>query len=374
MSNFNSELGSTDEQLFVNSDDFFNAVKRDIQNAQQSIDVETYIFEIDVLGEELLNLLGAATQRGVHVRLLVDAFGSARAITGLRQRTKVLGINFNVYRPIWNHLINGLFSYVNHRDHRKIWIFDAGIGYVGSMNISGRHLSSLSSGEGWKDFGLRFTDHSRVALLQRAFQNVWREKPNWKKLIAAAEISLGQFPKPLPVRLNETFPRRLANHREFLHRIRNAQQRVWLANAYFLPEPGLVKALCRAARRGTDVRILVSAQSDVFGAPWVAAVFYPRFLRNKVKVFEYIPSIMHAKACIIDDWAVLGSSNLNYRSLLHNLEADVELQNEENKDRLRSEMITNFAQSTQITNETFAKLSWYKKAVAYFILLFKYWL
>jgi cardiolipin synthase len=130
------------------------------------------------------------------------------------------------------------------------------------------------------------------------------------------------------VRLNTRRALRRENYLDLLVRILGAKRRIWIENAYFVPDGALIRALKVAAESGVDVKIVVPAISDVFFIPWVTAAFNLGLLRAGVKVFEYNKGMMHAKTVLIDDWGLVGSSNLNHRSLFHDLEADLVLADE----------------------------------------------
>jgi cardiolipin synthase len=160
-----------------------------------------------------------------------------------------------------------------------------------------------------------------VAVLVDTFEEVWLG--SWRRL--RRRLRKRQRSASSLIRLNVHRRQRRENYLDLLIRIVRAQERVWITNAYFVPDGSLVRALAIAAQSGVDVRILVPRFSDIIFMPWVASAFHLGLLQAGVKVFEYQRSILHAKTMLLDDWALVGSSNLNHRSLLHDLEADVVL-------------------------------------------------
>ncbi|GAH09354.1 unnamed protein product, partial [marine sediment metagenome] len=153
------------------------------------------------------------------------------------------------------------------------------------------------------------------------------------------------------------------------------KQRIWITNAYFVPDNVLLKRLRDAANNGIDVRILLPKKSDVMVMPWASSTFYYRLLKSGVKIFEYLPSMLHAKSLIIDNWALIGSSNLNHRSLLHDLEADIMLKSTESIKQLESDFLNDLTQSREVELD-----SWHiirplrQRLVGRMVLYMKYWI
>ena len=118
---------------------------------------------------------------------------------------------------------------------------------------------------------------------------------------------------------------RFSANMSLLRRIARAERRIWITSAYFVPRTLVTLALKSAASRGVDVRVLVPQVSDVFFVPWLTRLYSVFLISFGVRFFEYVPSVLHAKSAIIDDWTFVGSSNFNHRSFIHDLELDVVL-------------------------------------------------
>lgn len=353
------------ERIYFDGGPFFRDVMGDIRAAKTSIDVEVYIYEADATGTALAELLTEAARRGARVRLLVDGVGSAHSLDQLALLFNGSGVELRVYHPVFGRGLADLFRTLNRRNHRKTWIFDSRAVYAGSMNVTA---------DRWKDFGLR-VEGPPAALFEVAFHKAWTGRGRWAKPgdllrgMKTARAFKGDW-----VLLNDTLLKRRRNYRRLLKRIRGARQKVWLANAYFVPRLGLARALCKAARGGADVRLMVPKEADVFFIPWLASTYYLGLLRAGVKIYEYSTGMFHAKSQIIDGAASLGSSNLNHRSLLHDLEADLPVTHPENIVLLEGEFGRDFAQSQPVTLETLDQIPWYRSVAAKLFSLFKYWL
>jgi cardiolipin synthase len=329
--------GWIEEEVFVSSDAYLDRLSTALDGARHAIDLEVYIFQLDALGEKFADRLSAAAARGVVVRVVVDGIGSFGSIARLSERFCAAGVGFKVYHPVrFAPLMSWLIGLaggdrsrrwmrtLNRRNHRKVCIIDMREAWVGSINISAVHCSRSSGAEVWRDTGVRVRGEG-VRILRRSFERVWRRRLQWRSpgdrsTTVASPAAIGL------VRLNVKQRHRRRNARDLVQRVGAARQRVWITNAYFVPHGSLLRALAAAAKRGVDVRVLVPERADVFFMPWVAAYFYERLLRGGVRLFEYTRSMLHAKSIVIDDWGLIGSSNLNQRSLQHDLEVDLVVQ------------------------------------------------
>ncbi len=351
------------EQIFFCSRDFYGCLIREIPLAATSIDVEAYIFELDELGNRLIEELCRAAARGVAVRVLLDGVGCRHTAEKLTARFSGTAVTIRVYHPVRWWSVFAFARNLNRRNHRKIWLFDSRAAYVGSMNIAQND---------WTDYGIR-VEGKPVALLKQAFVKCWLGHARWKQLARPFVLRRRvPYQKGKWIRLNDTLLKRRRNYRLLLQQSRNATSRIWLASAYFVPRLGLVRALCAAARRGVDVRIMVPKNSDVFFMPWIASTFYLGLLNAGVKIYEYLPHFYHAKAQVIDDWASLGSTNLNYRSLLHDLEADVIVTLPENRRLLEAALVRGFEDSKVVTVESLKDTPWFQAIASKLFLLFKH--
>jgi len=367
------------ETVITGAQDYFAHLLESVQQATATIDFEVYIFEPDAIGQALAAALIAARQRGVHVRLLVDGVGSAFLPPDFLHNLHRHGVQTRVYHPLpwlfwqwryarvvgsWLERCGHAFTRLNRRNHRKVCIIDQTIAYVGSFNVSQVHFARTQGGAGWHDSGVRIQGLD-LSQLSEAFQRAWVSPLQWP---------LSTFKRyPYYFRLNNTLRRRRFFRYDLRLRIRQAQRRIWITNAYFIPSGSLLRALVQASERGVDVRILLPRESDVFFMPWASALFYRDLIRSGVRIFEYLPSVLHQKTLILDDWVTLGSSNLNQRSVLHDLEVDVVLQHSHSKTRIEHLFLADLEQSEEMPL-TDAIQPWYRYLIGRLTLFFRYWL
>jgi cardiolipin synthase len=165
---------------------------------------------------------------------------------------------------------------------------------------------------------------------------------------------------------------RRENYLDLLLRISRAQHKIWITNAYFVPDGSLLRALSAAAMGGIDVRIIVPGFSDVVFMPWIASAFHLGLLRAGVRIFEYRRSILHAKTLVVDTWGLVGSSNLNHRSLLHDLEIDVEVVTDEGRAALERHFSEDLESSVEVTLATWHNRPWIERTIGRMLLAFRY--
>ncbi|RIL08655.1 MAG: cardiolipin synthase B, partial [Proteobacteria bacterium] len=320
-----NELRWESEELFFDGDTFFTSLKSAIASAERSIELECYIFSQDSLGTEIIEALCAAAKRGVQVRIMVDGIGSLGWGPRYSEQLNQAGASYRIFHQVpWEWLrMHGpnpgllvsfieLLTRLNKRNHRKFCIIDERTAFIGSMNIWDVHLESRHGPDAWRDTGARIQGDEVINLLT-AFNIVWFTKRQKLLYFLRSRGRRMLFPESSLVRLNSTRKLRRKNYLGLISRIRSAKHRLWITNSYFVPHGALLRALGRASARNVDVRIIVPSRSDVIFMPWVTASFYQGLLKKGVRIFEYQKSVLHAKSIIIDDWTILGSSNLNYR-------------------------------------------------------------
>lgn len=372
------------EDLFVDGSAFFNQLITDINNAKNSIDLEIYIFKGDKLGERVAEALINAAKRNVKVRVLVDGAGTPVWGGSMTRRLEKVGVETRIFHPfpwrIWHwsrsvirlplllKLIYLLLK-INSRNHRKVCIIDQNIVFIGSFNISKCHLKVEDGGSGWRDTGVRLQNVD-LDDLQTAFHAAWTHVPIHERLQA---IFRHIHKNPI-FRLNNSWHRRRILYKNLLRRMSACRQRIWITNAYFVPDNFLLRKLKEAAQHGTDVRILLPRKSDVFVMPWASTTFYYTLLKSGVRIFEYAPNILHAKTLILDNWITIGSSNLNHRSLLHDLEVDVNLQLSSSKDRVLEQFQEDLNNAKEISLKNWHRRPLYQRLIGRLALYMKYWI
>lgn len=374
-----------DEKIFSDGTAYFDALIDDISKATNSIELETFIFQKDHLGDRIAKALANAADRGVHVRVLVDGAGSPLWTTNYSKMLEKSGAKTRVFHPfpwqLWNWsrsvvklpwMLKWVYLMLksNSRNHRKVCVVDEKIAYIGSVNISKCHLNKSQGGDDWRDTSVRLSNTTLISLTA-AFNSAWTHRTIKERL---REIFRLLRKDPI-IRLNHSRHRRRILHKNLLRKIVNCKHRVWITNAYFVPDNFLLRRLKDAARKGVDVRILLPKESDVIMMPWASSTFYYSLLKAGVRIFEYLPSMLHAKSLIIDNWVLLGSSNLNHRSLLHDLEADINLSNPQSKKELEQLFLSDIQKSREVALDSWQRLRPFRQRfMGRLVLYLRYWI
>jgi cardiolipin synthase A/B len=369
------------EQVILDGDEFFAALIAAIDGAVDSIEIEAYIYAHGRIGDRVTAALMSAAQRGVRVRLVVDGIGSAGWTACYGDQLEKSGARFRVFHRLpWDRVWRGqppgrkwsgflrLLLRVNKRNHRKLYLIDRKIAFVGSFNITDQHCREFMGDRAWHDAGARL-EGTGLELLSAAFEYVWtarstdlKRRLQLRKIVRRANhLSL--------VRLNATRKGRKGNFTDLLLRIVRARRRVWLTPSYFVPPGILLQVISLAAQSGVDVRIMVSRDSDVVFMSWVTSAFHYSLLKAGVRIFEFPHTMVHAKTIVIDDWCMLGSSNLNYRSLIHDLEADVVLTHDRSLATLVERFLAEQEQSTEIRFSNWTQRPVWERVIGQILLL-----
>ncbi len=291
----------------------FERALRAIDQAERTIELEIYIFAADEAGTTFRDHLSAAAARGVHVRVLVDSFGSIALADSFWEVLRAAGGEVRWFNPF----SLGRYSI---RNHRKLLVADGQVGFVGGFNITSDYAGD-GVASGWRDLGLELCGPA-VAMLVQAFEASWDNADLLHPRIP--QLHRARSRKALQRSTCELLlsgPGRNSNfiQRQLLNDLRRARD-VDIMVAYFLPTRRLRMALTRVTRRGGRVRMIFAGRSDVPMAQDAARSFYRRLLRSGVEIWEYQPQILHAKIIVIDDVVYVGSSNLDTRSLQINYE------------------------------------------------------
>lgn len=305
----------------------YDAMMRAILDAKDNINLESYIFEGDSVGQAIADLLIEKSRAGVAVQVIYDSQGSVDTPTAFWDRLRAAGVRVLEYNPINPLKARGAYD-PNDRDHRKLLIVDGQIAILGGINLSEIYLyGGEESGSTdrwwipWRDTDVQ-VEGPVVGQLQQFFLDTWNEQKG------DALPDRRFFPPLKPegpdyVRAVQGAPERgdPEIYVALLSAIRNAESRVWLTTAFFDPTPEDLQVLKDAARRGVDVELIVQGQSDSEATLAAGRSHYAELLEVGVKIFERRDVFLHGKTATIDGvWSIVGSSNLDARSVIWNNE------------------------------------------------------
>jgi cardiolipin synthase len=335
-------------EILKNGVRFFPPMLAAIRAAKKTINLEFYIYWDGEVGRSFAEALAERARAGVTVNVVLDAVGSApmsRELTDFLQRN---GVNIEWYHPLrWYTL-----SRFNHRTHRKTLIIDGEIGFSGGFGIADEWLGDADTPAHWRETVVR-VEGPVVTEMQFAFMD------NWVKSRGELLTGLDYFPR-LPARgdclaqVLKSSPSEGSSAVKLLYivSIVSATRSIYISNAYFVPDRDTMRALQGAVRRGVDVRVIVPGENtDVPIVRHASRWQYEKLLRRGIRIFEYQPTMMHAKTMVVDGiWTTIGSSNFDDRSFRLNDEVNVNIHNESIAAQMEQMFYEDLARSEEITS------------------------
>lgn len=301
-------------QLYCSGDRLFADMLRAIDQARHSILLETYIWKGDRLGREFKQRLSEKAAAGVQVYVIYDHFANLvvpRAFKRFPPGVHVLP--YGAFSRPWHFL--DLRRYA--RDHRKLLVVDGEVAFIGGYNIG--DLYQLH----WRDTHVRVRGLEAARLGQNLIDFWNRHQPARN----AVPWTLRRGVQPRMILRTNDARRLLFPIRDmYVDAIDRAEKRVWITNAYFIPDHTMRAALIAAVRRGVDVRVLVPFASNHVAADWLGRGFYARLLEQGIRIFCYKEAMIHAKTMTIDSaWSTVGTANLDRLSQIGNYEINLEV-------------------------------------------------
>jgi cardiolipin synthase len=308
--------------ILKNGVEILPAMLAAIRAATTTIHFESYIFWSDSVGTRFRDALAERARNGVEVRVLLDGVGSPKKLThGDVETLRRAGCRVEFFRPLrpW------MLDVINRRSHRRILVVDGKVGFTGGVGIADEWDGNADSPDHWRDTVVR-VEGPAVAQMQSAFQDNWTEVAGellvgpkyFPELAAAGTVRASVIP-------SNPRPSTSSSQTLYLVAIAAAERKISISNSYFVPNDASVALLVAAGRRGVDVRILVPG--EINDLPVTKAGGRSKFgelLRAGAKIYEYRPTMMHAKTMVVDGlFATVGSTNFDNRSFRYNDEIDL---------------------------------------------------
>lgn len=343
-------------EVLRNGVQIFPSMLSAIRTARKTINVEFYIYWDGVIGRQFAESLAERARAGVKVNVILDSVGSSTMSRDLIDFMRRNGVSVEWYHPLrWYTL-----SRVNHRTHRKLLIVDGEIGFCGGVGIADVWLGDADSKEHWRDTVVR-VEGPVVTQMQFAFMD------NWVKSRGELLTGLDYFPKlesrgDCMAQVLKSSPSEGSSAVKlmFIVSIVSAKKSIYISSAYFLPDRDTIRAFEGAVRRGVDVRVIVPGEyTDVPIARHAGRLYYGHLLRRGIRIFEYQPTMMHAKTMVVDGvWTTIGSSNFDDRSFRLNDEVNVNLFDETIASQMETMFFEDLARSEEITRRRWLTRPW----------------
>ncbi|MFV0556584.1 MAG: cardiolipin synthase [Lactovum sp.] len=340
---------NTSIHLYDDGREKFDALIKDISEAQEHIHLEYYIFRLDKLGMEIYQELIAAAKRGVEVRLLIDAWGSHETRKKDFQELERVGGKFAYFFPSIIPRLNPKFNY---RLHRKIVIIDGLIAYTGGFNVGEEYATVTKKFGYWRDNHLRLTGDV-VYNLQDRFIMDWNSQhhdeikkfaQNYYPKVAVVGNIVTQFASSGPD------DRRQQIKYAYIKLINSAKSEIIIQTPYYIPDPPLHDALKLALKSGVQVRLLIPNKPDHPLVYWATYYYAASLLNYGAEVYTYENGFIHAKTMIIDgQFSSVGSANFDNRSFKLDFEANLFIYNQEFSQHLRNKFLNDLKVSRELT-------------------------
>ena len=341
--------------VLFNGEQTFPAIWKELRGAKQTITMQMYYFEPGKIADTLSAILRERARAGVSVHLLTDAFGAQSMTRGYVDTLKAAGVQTARFRPVhWYEM-----QKLQNRSHIRAVIINGRVGFTGGFGIADKWLGNGHAKDQWRDTDVRFTGPA-VSQLQASFADGWVE--------ATGTLLTGEkyFPKE-PVKEEPAETAGLLNaqptigstpaERFLALSIAGARKRLFITNSYFVPNYDFKQLLIEASKRGVDVRILtVGPETNVKITRYAGRKQYDDLLKGGVRIFEFAPTMMHAKSLVADGmWASIGTMNLDNRSMVFNNESNLNVLDAATGATLDSVFLNDLKYSKEVTLADFEK-------------------
>lgn len=349
-------------KLFIEGDDLYATMLQAIADAKESIRLESYIFADDAVGNQFCEALVERAKAGVKVRLQIDAAGSLFWFSRKMQNY----LRGNAVQLRWFHRWNWRKPWrYNRRNHRKLLVVDDRVAFLGGFNIHKENSRAHVGDMRWRDTHVSFGGEL-AEVASQLFDAFWRGHLRWVPEQRASGSKL------------------LHNHTLTCHHhlrciygeaFENAKKYIYLTTPYFVPDSLTLRHLRQAAVRGVDVRLLVPRINDVRATSWAAHYVYASLFAVGVKIYEYLPRMLHTKAVVIDgNWSIVGTANLDYRSFFTNYELNLATADSRLAAELKEQFMRDLSLSELIQPQDWERRDWLSRRLEWIAMIVRRWL
>lgn len=371
-------------KVFVESAPLIAAMITDIRAANQRVWLESYIFAGDSAGQAVAEALKERARAGVDVRVLYDAIGCLGAPAALFADMASAGVKVRAFHTLWEAFWQlSILRILNRRNHRKLLITDDRAAYFGGMNIIDEKTTTtiqaelLPSSVGCRDVHVRLAGARQADIadnMDRLWRKVHHQRPDQKAGIWRRRLI---FSPDEPLHFFDSSPgfKHSCAAGVFVQLIRRAKRSITLSMAYFIPVGRILRELVRASRRGVLVQVIIPGQSDVNLVQRASRHCYERLLRHGIHIYERQHKMLHGKVMMVDDqWTLVGSCNLDPRSLWINREFFAVIRSRKMAALLGRVCAYEKHNSRQVTRADCRQLPWRQRLLDWAAWSFRWWL
>ncbi|MCR4334296.1 MAG: phospholipase D-like domain-containing protein [Patescibacteria group bacterium] len=338
-------------RFYLNSSEAWEAMLIACNEAKVSIDLEQFILGTDEIGNKFLDVCRQKAREGVRVRILCDTAGSFGLYnSNIPKKLRDDGIQiafFNTLLPWGKHNHTSWFF----RDHKKLLIIDKSLAFTGGVCIS-------EEMKNWRDTHVKIDD-GVVEQMNLSFNDMWRRAFKNKTKNYIPTISTDPSFNYVT---NSPLPRRRFIYYSFIDAIRNATKYIYLTTPYFVPDKRFIRIIKLAKRRGVDVRLIIPYSSNYKTVDLGSRSYFQNILKSGIRIFRYKDSMIHTKTAVIDDeWATVGSFNLDNLSFLYNFEGNIISTDKQFASELKSHFIHDLEKSEELMLDEWKKRPFIEK-------------
>lgn len=348
-------LFGSDVEIITDGNRKLDMLIGDMENATDHIHLEYFLFRRDEISKKIRGILMRKAEEGVKVRFIYDNIANIDIFPSYYNKMRKSGVEVNAFTKI---SLSSIRRSLNNRNHRKLAVIDGKIGYVGGMNITNQT-------QRWRDAHLRIQGQG-VHGLQMNFFHVWHGSGgtlpvDLRRYFPAAKIFSGNLMQIVPEVPDSRFPYFALS---IVKAISNARKYIYIQTPYFLPTEDVKRALKTAVLSGVEVRLMTSRKSDFMMMDWAIQANYTEMLEAGVHIHEIQDYFSHAKSMVMDDYlSIIGSGNLDYRSLELNFEINSFMYDPGIAARNRDIFIRDMEDCRQLTLEEWSRRPWWKKTL-----------
>lgn len=365
--NSNSNVYSNTKYKYVSvGEDMFYEMLNDIKKAKKYIFLEYFIIKKGYMWSTILDELINKVKQGVEVRLIYDGTCSFFELPySYPQKLNEVGIKTTIHAPI-RPLLS---THYNNRDHRKILVIDGKVSYTGGINLSDEYINYVNRYGHWKDTGIRI-EGNITNEFTRMFIEMWNTNSKTELLeytnYLSEEVKYDEN-KDFSIAYSDSpFDDELLAENVYLDVINNSKKNLYIMTPYFIIDDDVNNALILAAKKGVDVRIILPYLTDQKIAQYISKTYYTKLINAGVKIYEYTKGFVHAKMMLSDNkTAIIGTINMDYRSLYHHFECAVYIYNNKVIEDMYVDFDKTFKQSQLIIEDTVFNENTLPKLVGY---------
>lgn len=353
---------NTEAKYFPLGENLFDDLLIELKKAKKFIFMEFFIIQKGYMWDTILDILIEKVNEGVEVRVMYDDIGCIWKLpNNYYKELESLGIKSIVF----NRFVPVLSIVHNNRDHRKIVVIDGNVGYTGGINLADEYINIDSPYGHWKDTGIKLTGDA-VKNLTLIFLDAWnifsKDDKNFDKYMPTLNnIKKEGYFSPFD---DNPMKRGQIGETVYLNVINSAVDYVYITTPYLIITHELIVALVNASRRGVDIKIITPRVPDKWMIHAMTQSYYPILMDAGIEIYEYVPGFIHSKSFVSDDEvAVIGTINLDYRSLYHHYENAVWIYKSSVVNDMKEDFIKTKNRCDLMDKEKYKKTPWYKRLV-----------